>query len=128
MECRLLLDVVVLECPPVLKLLASEDETLLVRGDALLVLDLGLDVLDLFLILDFDRGRRAGRGLHGELHAAAKPQHQVERRLLLDVVVGQRPAVRQLLAGEDQPLLVRRDPLLLLDLCLAVLTLSLIPP
>jgi hypothetical protein len=34
----------------------------------------------------------------------------VERRLLLDVVVGKRAAFLQLLPGEDQPLLVRRDP------------------
>jgi hypothetical protein len=42
----LLLDVVVGEGAAVLELLAREDEALLVRGDALLVLDLGLDVLD----------------------------------------------------------------------------------
>merc|ERR1711977_420046 len=41
----LLLDVVVLKGAAILELLASEDETLLVRGDALLVLDLGLDGL-----------------------------------------------------------------------------------
>ena len=40
----------------------------------------------------------------------------MERRLLLDVVVRQRPPVLQLLAREDQPLLVRRDALLVLDL------------
>ena len=34
----------------------------------------------------------------------------MERRLLLDVVVGQRAALLQLLPGEDQTLLVRRDP------------------
>jgi len=45
-EGRLLLDVVVRQGAPVLQLLAGEDETLLVRGDALLVLDLGLDVLN----------------------------------------------------------------------------------
>merc|ERR1711959_214158 len=38
----LLLDVVVLESAAILELLAGEDEALLVRGDALLVLDLGL--------------------------------------------------------------------------------------
>ena len=48
-------------------------------------------------------------------------QHQVERRLLLDVVVGQRAAVLELLASEDQALLVRRDALLVLDLGLDVL-------
>merc|ERR1719225_1576840 len=36
---------VVGEGPSVLELLASEDQPLLVRGDALLVLDLGLDIL-----------------------------------------------------------------------------------
>jgi uncharacterized membrane protein len=42
--------------------------------------------------------------------AAAEAEHQVQRRLLLDVVVGQGPLVLQLLPGEDKPLLVRRDP------------------
>ena len=46
MESRLLLDVVVRESAAILELLAGEDESLLVRGDALLVLDLGLDVVD----------------------------------------------------------------------------------
>jgi hypothetical protein len=44
----------------------------------------------------------------------------VESRLLLDVVVGQSTTVLQLLAGEDQTLLVRRDTLLVLDLRLDV--------
>ena len=35
-------------------------------------------------------------------HAAPESEHQVEGRLLLDVVVGQSPAVLQLLASEDQ--------------------------
>ena len=46
MERRLLLDVVVLESPAVLELLAREDEALLVGGDPLFVLDLSLDVVD----------------------------------------------------------------------------------
>ena len=45
-EGRLLLDVVVGESSAILKRLASEDQSLLIRGDALLVLDLGLDVVD----------------------------------------------------------------------------------
>ena len=44
-----------------------------------------------------------------DLLAAAQAQHQVQGALLLDVVVSQRAAVLQLLAGEDQALLVRRD-------------------
>ena len=41
-----LLDVVVAQCTPVLQLLSGKDETLLIRGDSLLVLDLSLDVVD----------------------------------------------------------------------------------
>ena len=42
----LLLDVVVSQGAAVLQLLAGKDQALLVRGNALLVLDLGLDILD----------------------------------------------------------------------------------
>jgi hypothetical protein len=55
------------------------------------------------------------------LHAAAQAQHQVQRGLFLDVVVGQRAAVFQLLACKDQALLVGRDALLVLDLGLDIL-------
>ena len=46
MKGRLLLNVVVGQGAAVLELLASENETLLIRGNALLVLDLRLDVVD----------------------------------------------------------------------------------
>ena len=39
----------------------------------------------------------------------------MQRRLLLNVVVGQRPLILQLLAGVNQPLLVGRNALLVLD-------------
>ena len=38
----------------------------------------------------------------------------MEGRLFLNVIVGQRPAVLELLASEDQPLLIRGDSLLVL--------------
>ena len=53
--------------------------------------------------------------------AATETQDKVEGRLLLDVVVGQGAAVLELLAGEDQTLLVGRDALLVLDLLLHIL-------
>ena len=46
MKRGLLLDVVVRERSAVFQLLSGEDQTLLIRRDALLVLNLGLDVLD----------------------------------------------------------------------------------
>ncbi|BAT08679.1 Os09g0483150, partial [Oryza sativa Japonica Group] len=52
--------------------------------------------------------------------AAAEAEHQVQRRLLLDVVVGQGAAILQLLPREDEALLVRRDTFLVLDLGLDV--------
>ena len=48
-------------------------------------------------------------GVGAALAAAAEAEHQVQRRLLLDVVVGQGALVLQLLPGEDEPLLLRRD-------------------
>jgi hypothetical protein len=45
----------------------------------------------------------------------------VQRRLLLDVVVGKGASILQLLAGEDQSLLIRRNTLLVLDLGLDVI-------
>ena len=68
MEGGLLLDVVVGEGPAVLKLLASEDQPLLVRGDALLVLDLGLDVLDGVGGLDLKGDGLASQGFYKDLH------------------------------------------------------------
>ena len=120
-QCGLLLDVVVGQSAAVLELLASEDQSLLVRRDALLVLDLGLDVLDGVRRLDIKRDGLASQSLDEDLHSTAKAQHQVQCGLLLDVVVGQSAAVLELLASEDQSLLVRRDALLVLDLGLDVL-------
>ena len=97
---RLLLDVVVRESAAVLELLSGEDETLLIRGDALLVLDLGLDVVDRVRGLDIERDGLAGQRLDKDLHSSAQTKHQVQGRLLLDVVVREGAAVLELLAGE----------------------------
>ena len=60
--------------------------------------------------------------LHGGLDdPAPQPQHQVEGRLLLDVVVRKGAAILELLASKDESLLVRGDALLVLDLGLHIL-------
>ena len=61
MQSGLLLDVVIRESTPVLKLLSGKDKTLLVRGNTLLVLDLGLHVVDGIRRLNIK-----GDGLSGE--------------------------------------------------------------
>ena len=72
MEGGLLLDVVVLEGAAFLELLASEDEALLIRRDAFLVLDLGLDVIDRVIWLHFECDVLAGEGSNENLHATTE--------------------------------------------------------
>merc|ERR1719461_1013663 len=55
------------------------------------------------------------------LGTSPQPEDKVKSGLLLDVVVGQSPAILQLLASEDQPLLVRGYSLLVLNLGLDIL-------
>jgi hypothetical protein len=56
-----LLDVIVAQRPAILKLLSGEDQTLLVWRDALLVLDLGLDVVDRVRRLNLEGDRLTGQ-------------------------------------------------------------------
>ena len=53
----------------IFELLASEDETLLVGGDTLLVLDLGLDIVDSVRGLDLEGDGLSGESLNEDLHA-----------------------------------------------------------
>ena len=62
-KSRLLLDVVVGKSAAILKLLSGEDQALLVRGNALLVLDLALDVVDGVRGLDLKGDGLARKGL-----------------------------------------------------------------
>jgi hypothetical protein len=62
-ESRLLLDVVVGESAAIFKLLAGENKTLLVRRDALLVLNLRLDIIDSVGRLDLECNSLSGEGL-----------------------------------------------------------------
>ena len=49
-----LLNIVIRKSPSILKLLPGEDQTLLIRRDSLLVLDLGLDIVDGVAGLDLE--------------------------------------------------------------------------
>ena len=63
MESGFLLDVVVGESATVLKLLTSKDQSLLVGGNALLVLDLGLHIVDGVGGFDLEGDSLASEGL-----------------------------------------------------------------
>ena len=117
---RFLLDVVIRQGTTVLQLLASEDQALLVGRDAFLVLDLSLDIVYGVTGLNIQGDRLARQGLDKDLHAASQAQNQVKGRFLLDVVIRKGTTVLQLLASEDQALLVGRDAFLVLDLSLDI--------
>ena len=68
MKSALLLDVVVREGSSILKLLASKDQPLLVWGNSLLVLDLGLDILNGVRWLNLQGDGLASEGLDKDLH------------------------------------------------------------
>ncbi len=118
-------------------MLTGEDKTLLVRRDALLVLNLRLDVVDSIRRLDLESDGLARQRLDKDLHTATQAEDEVQGRLLLDVVVREGASVLELLAREDQALLIRGDaagarqkgtirtisrnsPLLVLDLSLNI--------
>ena len=120
MESRLLLNVVVAQSATILELLSSEDESLLVGWDALLVLNLSLDVVDSVRGLDLKGDSLASESLHEDLHATAETEDEMESGLLLDVVVAQSATIFELLASKDESLLVGWDALLVLNLGLDV--------
>jgi hypothetical protein len=64
----------------------------------------------------------ASQLLHRGLNdTTTKAEHEMEGRLLLDVVVGQSAAILKLLTSEDETLLIRRNTFLILNLLLHVL-------
>ena len=85
MKGRLLLNVVIGEGTTVLKLLAGEDQTLLIGRNTLLVLNLGFDVVNGVGRFDLEGNRLARQGLDENLHSTAETEDQVKGRLLLDV-------------------------------------------
>jgi len=112
----LLLDVVVTQGTAVLQLLTCKDQTLLIRGNPLLVLDLSLHVVDGVRRLNIQGDGLSRQCLHKDLHTSTKTKNQVKGGLLLDIVVTQGTTILQLLTGKDQTLLIRGDSFLILDL------------
>merc|ERR1719318_288218 len=106
------MDVVVREGSAVFQLLSGEDEPLLVWRNSFLVLDLGLNVLNEVRGFHLQGDSLASQSLDEDLHPTPQPEDQVEGGLLLNVVVGEGPAIFQLLASEDQSLLVWGNTLL----------------
>jgi hypothetical protein len=69
----------------VFQLLSGENESLLIRGNTLLVLDLALDIIDGIGGLDFEGNGLSSQGLDKDLHTSSQSEDKVEGGLLLDV-------------------------------------------
>ena len=116
-----LLDVIVGERASIFQLFAGKDEALLIRGDAFLVLNLGLDIVNGVTRLNIEGNRLSGQSLDKDLHATTQAEHEMEGRLFLDVVIRKGATVFKLLSGKDEALLIRGDALLVLNLGLDII-------
>merc|ERR1712025_894013 len=115
MKSALLLDVIIGQSSAVLQLFTSEDQPLLVWGNAFLVLDFSLDVFNCVRRLNLQ-----SKGLDKDLHTTTKTKNQVKSTFLLDVVIRKSSAILELFSSKDQPLLTWGNSLLVLDLGLHV--------
>ena len=66
-----LLNIIIRKCVTVLELFASEDQELLDRRNAILLLDLGLHVVDYVGRFNFESNHLPSEGLDRNLHTAA---------------------------------------------------------
>merc|ERR1712033_19067 len=121
MQGALLLNVIVREGSSIFQLLSSKDQSLLVWGNAFLVLDLGLHILNGVGRFNLKSNGLASESLDEDLHTSSQSKNQMQGALLLDIVVREGSSVLKLLSSKDQSLLVWGNTFLVLDLSLDVL-------
>merc|ERR1719282_1777784 len=92
----LLLDIVVGQGAAILELLASENQSLLIRRNTFLVLNFLLDLLNGVTSLDLKGNGLASQGLDEDLHTTTEAEHQVKGGLLLDVVISKSATILEL--------------------------------
>ena len=114
------MDVVVRKGSSILKLLTSEDKSLLIWRNTFLVLDLSFNILNGVSWLNIKGDGLTSQGLDKDLHTSSKSEDQVESRFFLDVVIGEGSTILELLTSEDKSLLIRWDTFFVLDLGLDV--------
>merc|ERR1719427_951461 len=121
MKGRLLLDIVVRQSSSIFQLFSSKDQSLLIRRDTFLVLDLGLHVLNGITRLHLQSNGLSSQCLDKDLHTSSQSQDKMKGRLFLDIVVRQSSSILQLFSSKDQSLLIWRNTFLVLDLSFDVL-------
>merc|ERR1712212_1321749 len=115
MQSGLLLDVVVRKGATILKLFAGKDQSLLVWGNALFILNLGFHIFNCVRRLNLECNGFASQGFDENLHTSSQTEYQMQSGLLLDVVIREGTAILKLFASKDQPLLVWGNAFFILD-------------
>ena len=112
-ESWLLLSVVIGKCAAIFQLSAGQDEKLLIRRNAFLILYLGLHVVDGVACFHVKGNCLLVRVSQrfAFRHAGATPSGALT---LLNFVIGECAAIFQLFAGKDETLLIMRNALLIL--------------
>jgi len=110
-----LLNIVVWKGSAILKLLSSKDQPLLVWRNSLFILNFGFHILNGIRGLNLQGDSLACQSFDKDLHTSSEPQNQVKGWFLLNIVVWQGSAILKLLSGKDQPLLVWRNSLFVLN-------------
>merc|ERR1739844_383990 len=120
MQGGFLLDVVVRKSTAILQLFSGKDQSLLIWGNALLVLDLCFNVLNGVRGFDLESDSFASQSFDKNLHTSTETENQMQSGFLLNIVVREGAAILKLFAGKDQSLLIWGNALLVLDLGLDV--------
>merc|ERR1712121_621127 len=100
MQGTFLLDIIVRKNSSVHKLLSSKDQSLLVWGNAFLVLDLGFHVLNGVGRFNLKSDGLTSQGLDKDLHTSSQSEDQMQGTLLLDVIVREGSSIFELLSGK----------------------------
>ena len=120
MNSVFLLDVVVWNCSGIVKLLSSENKSLLISGNSFFVKNLFFEGENGVWVLNFHGDTFSCEGLDEDLLSTSKSKYKVNGGFFVDVVVRESSRVLKSFSGEDQSLLCWGDTLLVLDFSLDV--------
>ncbi|RDX60740.1 hypothetical protein CR513_61092, partial [Mucuna pruriens] len=101
--------------------LPSKNKPLLIRWNALLVLNLCFHIINCIRAFHLQGNGFSSESFDKYLHTTTKAQHQMQSRFLLDIIIGKGTTIFQLLPSKDKPLLIWWDTFFVLDLGLHII-------
>jgi len=121
MKSTFLLNIVIRQGSSVLQLLSSKDQSLLIWRNPFLVLNLRFHILNSIGSLYFKSYCLPSQSLHKDLHSTSQSQHKMKSTFFLNVIIRKSSSILQLFPSKDEPLLIWRNPFLVLDLSFHIL-------